>query len=356
MKALIGTLCCAVLAIGCAGTDVERHTEQIVDGELSSANEDGVVLLRAEADGVEVLCSGSLVAPNLVVTARHCVSYLSPGVFNCTVRGELVDNPEGGGSLGQHLPAESIAVFDNATPRKQPVAHGTRVVSTLAPAICVNDIAFLVLDTELDLPIVPIRLGRPAQLNEEVTLLGFGLVDERRSIDYLLQKRRRKGGLHIDGVGPNSIEDGVTTVPPRALILNGPSGCVGDSGGPLLASETGALLGIYSLQDSASCLAPDVRHQLVHVSPFAALINEAFEAAGATPTPETTSEPIGGSDGEGGSTGAPETAGAGGQDPNADGTPDSSCSASTHGAPRASWGWLTALAAALVLARRRARR
>jgi hypothetical protein len=359
MKARLGLSCCALLAIRCADVPVERHAERIVDGELSSASEDGVVMLRAEVNGVEVLCSASLVAPNLIVTARHCVSYLTPGLFNCTVRGELVDNPEGGGSLGQHLPAESISVFDNTTPRHEPLAHGTRIVSTLAPAICVNDIAFMVLDTELDLPIVPIRLNRPALLKEDVTLLGFGLTDERQNIDYALQKRRRKGGLQIAGVGPDSIDDGVTTVPPRALILNGPSGCVGDSGGPLLASNSGALLGVYSLQAGESCLAPNVRHQLVHVSPFRALLEEAFAAAGAIPTPEAENEPEGGQGGAGGTAGN-EQGGEAGTDTDApepvdgDGSADSSCSAIRRAPPGSRWSWLIAIA--LVLARRRARR
>src|SRR6185369_1972707 len=105
-------------------------------------------------------------------------------------------------------------------------------------------------------------------------------------IDYTTQPRKQKRDLEIAAVGPDSIADGVTTVPPRELILDGPSGCIGDSGGPLLAEKTGALLGVYSLQDGESCSAPEVRHQMVHVPAFQTLIDEAFTAAGCQPEPE----------------------------------------------------------------------
>jgi hypothetical protein len=348
------------LLLSCSQEPLSARIERIIDGELSTEDEDGVVLLRAEVSDSEVLCSGSLIAPNLVVTARHCVSYLSPGLFNCTVQGELIDNPDGGGSLGQHFPAESIGIWGNALPRKQPLAHGREVISTLTPSICVNDVAFVVLDTALDLPIVPLRLGRPAEMHEPVTLLGFGLTADRQGIDYESQPRRRKTGLEIAGVGPDSREDGVTVVPPRALILKGPSGCVGDSGGPLLSAHSGALLGVYSLQAGESCTLPDVRHQLTHLPPFRALLDEAFEAAGATPIaePEPEGEGGGGSGGGDGSE-AVELAGAGGNpaetpQPGHDRGDDSGCSISAAVSITPSWSWLGL--AALLLARRRAQR
>jgi hypothetical protein len=244
-------------------------------------------MLRAPfEDGTDALCSASLVAPNLVLTARHCVAYMMPGRFSCNVRGELIDNPEGGGALGSHFPAESIEVFGRATPRQTPLAHGRQIISTLAPAVCTNDLAFMVLDTALDLPLVPMRLDRPAVVGESGTLVGFGLVRDQRVLDYQHQPRASKADLEIAELGPDSLEEGVTTAPPRSLILRELSGCTGDSGGPFLAASTGALLGVYSLQRGGECEAEDAYHQLVHVPPFQALIAEAFAAAEAVPTPE----------------------------------------------------------------------
>jgi hypothetical protein len=277
-------------------------SEPIVKGERSGAEQDGVVLLRAELeDKSELLCSASLVGPNLILTARHCVAYLSDGQFSCTVRGEPVDNPTGGGRLGLHLPAESLEIYGRETPRKTILAHGQQIISTLSPTVCNNDLAFVVLDTSLELPLVPMRLGRSARAHEAAVLVGYGLDGEQQVLDYRTQPRAQKRDLEIEAVGPDSVADGVTTVPPRALILETPSGCVGDSGGPLLAQETGAILGVYSLQQGDSCTAPDVRHRMTHVPPFQALIDEAFTAAGCEPLSE---DEVGS-----GSAGAPPSAG-----------------------------------------------
>jgi len=283
---------------------VVEQRAAIVGGELSGAEQDGVVLLRGLLDdGSELVCTASLVGPNLVLTARHCVSYLSEGQFSCSVRGEVTDNPDGGGQLGLHLPAERLEIYGGKTPRKTPLARGLQVISTLSPTICKNDVAFVVLDRQVDLPIVPMRLGRPAQVHEASVLVGYGLDATQTGIDYLTQPRRQKRELEIAAVGPDSLADGVTTVPPRALILNGPSGCIGDSGGPLLAASTGAVLGVYSLQDGNSCTDPKLRHQMVHVPPFGTLIDEAFSAAGCLPTPEPDAASAG-AGGDGSLTGA----------------------------------------------------
>jgi hypothetical protein len=322
----------------------------------SGAEEDGVVLLHAVLeDQSEALCSASLVAPNLVLTARHCVSYLMPGLFSCNVRGELIDNPEGGGKLGSHVPAESIAVFGRATPRSTPLAYGQQIISTLAEAICTNDLAFVVLDRAVELPIVPLRLDGPALVGETGSLVGFGLTRGQRLLDYRYQPRASKPDIEIAELGPDSLEEGVTTAPPRALIIRGPSGCVGDSGGPFLAASTGAVLGVYSLQSGDGCEAENAYHQLVHVPPFRALIAEAFDAADAMPTAERTPTP--GDGGAGGDAPAPaagaDNGGAIPSDPRAHDVDDSGCSIAPSRGPTHAIGVAAAL---LLLARRRNRR
>ena len=307
----------ALALLGCAGEapdgSLANSSQAIVEGEVSGAEQDGVLLLRALADdGSELVCTGSLVGPNLLLTARHCVSYLNEGQFSCTVRGELTNNPSGGGRLGLHLPAERIEVYGRKLPRKAPLARGERVISTLSPDICKNDIAFVVLDQAVDLPVVPLRMGRPAQLHEAGVLVGYGLGATQTGIDYATQPRFQKRDLDIVALGPDSLADGVTTVPPRALILKGPSGCIGDSGGPLLSQQSGAVLGVYSLQEGESCTAFNVKHQMVHVPPFTTLIDEAFDAAGCLPTPEAEgSAGAGGAGAEAGAAGAPVTASGG---------------------------------------------
>lgn len=325
---------------GCsADAPVDTERLGIVAGEPSGAAQDGVLLLRGLLeDDSEFLCSASLVAPNLVLTAQHCVSYLSEGRFACSARGELVDSPEGGGSLGLTLPGERLEIYGSATPRSEPLAHGAQVISTHSSNICQNDLAFLRLDTALDLPLVPMRIGRSADVGELGVLVGYGQDARERKLDLRRQARQQKRDLTITGVGPDSLEDGVTTVPPRALTLDGPSGCIGDSGGPLLAQSTGAILGVYSLQDGDRCADPLVHHQLVHVPPFQLLIEQAFAAAGAEPLMEPNGSA--GSGNEQGEAGQPASS-----EPQAPARRDSGCSFAASPPSSVTILWLLALAA-----------
>lgn len=296
-------------ALGCGSTTPgerrESRVERIVAGEPSGAEQDGVVLLRAVLeDDSAILCSASLVGPNLILTAAHCVTYITEGDFSCSVRGELIQNATGGGRLGLQVAAGSLEVYAGKTPRRAPVARGLQVISTLPTDVCQDDLAFVVLDTALDLPVVPMRLDRPALPHETAVLVGYGTAASTDFIDYARQPRQQKRDLEVMAVGPDSIDDGVTDTPPRVLSLDGPSGCVGDSGGPLLAQASGAVLGVYSLAGGGGCSSQAVHSHLVHVPPYHALIAEAFAAADCEPVPEVVPAAGGASD-AGGVGGAP---------------------------------------------------
>jgi hypothetical protein len=263
-----------------------------VYGEPSPAgtSDDAVLVLRTTIDGQELVCSASLVAKNLVLTARHCVAHSIQGPFNCTVRGALVDNPDGAGQIGLDLPANSLEFYGGAAPRHAPLARGSAIFSTLSSTICMNDLALVVLDRDVDLPVLPLRLSGRARMGESVILVGYGFDETESTIDVRTQVRHRKTGLTISGVGPDSLDQGVTTVAPRTIVVEGPSGCVGDSGGPLRDATSGAIVGVYSLLDGVTCVDPSVRHEFVHVPPLRAVIDDAFQAAGATPMLESTPE------------------------------------------------------------------
>jgi hypothetical protein len=343
----VRTICVAVaLLFGCSqAPSAESWREPIVGGEASGAEQDGVLLLRGVLpEGGETLCTATLIAPNLVVTAQHCISYLSNGLFSCSVRGEVIALDEGAGTLGLSLPADELEFWGGKPPRKAPVAHGKSIVSAHSTTICQNDLAFVVLDRELDLPISPVRRGRPAQKGELGVLVGYGLDADERSIDHRTQEREQKRELEILGVGPDSLAEGVTVVPPRALIMDGPSGCIGDSGGPLFAESTAAVLGVYSLQVGEDCGAPQVRHQLTHLPPFELLMDEAFEAAGATPTLELDPNDLG-------SAGA--SSGGAASEPSPIGASERGCAVSPASRRRAGGSGLVLLAALALGAWRR---
>jgi hypothetical protein len=284
------------LAVACAGPKagpIGGVRERVVYGDPSPMGgaEDAVLLLRTTIDGGELLCSASLVAKNLALTARHCVARVVQGPFNCTPRGELVDNPDAAGRIGADLPADSIEFYGGATPRQAPLARGKKLISTLSSSVCLNDVAFVVLDRDVDIAPLALRLESTTHVGEEMVLVGYGLTESQSAfIDYRSQPRLRKPGLEIADIGPDSIDEGVTSVAPRTLVLKGPSACVADSGGPLL-SGAGAVVGVYSLLDGTSCVDRDVRNDFAHVPPFRGLIDQAFEAARATAVPERPAKP-----------------------------------------------------------------
>jgi len=307
--------CSDVSLLSPSSAEPVRERTPVVGGEPSGPGiEDGVLLLYGNVEGRELVCSASLIAKNLVVTARHCVSHLTEGLFSCSTRGELIEGEPNAGRLGAHFPADTFEFFGGALPHDALLARGKEVISTLSATICTNDIAFVVLDREVDLPVLPLRLGSRAVRGEAVTLVGYGLdetMDPFDPFDVSEQPRTRKAGLTIAAVGPDTVED-VTDTPPRMILLEGPSGCLGDSGGPLIDSETHALLGIYSLLDGESCVGSNLRHLFGHLPSFPALVDRAFEAAGAEPLLESAASE-GGAGGEAGAAGeAGNSAGSGG--------------------------------------------
>lgn len=264
------------------------NREAVVNGRpsLSGTPEDAVVLLRTELDDIELTCSATLVAPNLLITARHCVSYSTEGSFLCSVRGELIDDGSNAGRVGLHLPADAIEVHTGDGAERRLIARGAHVLSTVADTVCVDDLAFVVLDRELDLPVMPMRLERSTVAGEGVSLTGYGL-DENMEFGtpFSALTRKTRDDLAVADVGPLLVED-VTTAPPRTVMLVGPAGCVGDSGGPLYATASGAIVGVYSLLVGGSCVSESSWGHYAHVPAYLVLIDDAFRAAGATPVPE----------------------------------------------------------------------
>lgn len=385
------TLAALGTGLGCTGGDAPpagRHVQRVIGGFPSGPSDDAVVFVRFEPPfpASSMVCSGSLIAPNLVVTALHCISILNEGIANCSATGELEPNTPGAGEYARQGRPEEIQVFagqcgsvlplasggagggpanGGASPRcsteaAAPTAFAAQVISTRSSNFCINDIAFVVLDRELPLPILPVRLDTLMQRGEPVDVLGYGVTEHVGT-----SGRYRRNDVRVVDIGADATTEFFSTVPPRTFTL-GESVCHGDSGGPAL-TDLGAVAGVYS-RSMPDCPLPYSQQILTCLPSFAALARTAFEAAGAEPWLE--GEPPPGSVATAGAAGAAGTAGGAGRDStggapggaDSGGAPPSpsgseepaGCCQTTPGRGTASHaGLLVALLAGLVAARRR---
>ncbi len=291
---------------GCSQTESDalaRVRQGIIGGQLSGPADDAVVMLQGQTTNGFQNCTAALVAPNLVITARHCVSNYVDLKYTCGADGNLVSGP--GGQMGTLLDPSLISIRTGTTLKPVKLATGTQIFAAATSTMCQNDIALMVLDQAVTtMPIMPIRLYVGTQPGEQVRIVGYGIdADAGFGVRYSLS------GLTITEVGTSQFRPVGDSIPPRMFETDGPAMCYGDSGGPAL-SDQNAIIGISS-QFVGDCTATTVRDFYTEVAPFAAdIILPAFQAAGYDPWLEGNSEPgLYGTGGDGSTGGASSTGG-----------------------------------------------
>jgi hypothetical protein len=288
-------LTCAACGANGAGEPTAARAAAIVSGEPSpSPADDAVVLLRNLMVAGGAVCTATMVAPNLLATARHCVAYGTDAAFLCTVRGEPIPVSDGGGILGADVPPDSIEIYSGEVTGSTLVAKGQEIVSTLSLTNCINDLAFVVLDRPLALPLATLRLGTKTAVGEPITVIGYGIQQlGPLELDWP-QRPRKKAHQTVAAVGPDVTSDATTVIPRTLVMNNGPAGCRGDSGAPALSDRTGALIGVYTNRVGGDdCTSASTVHHYTHLPPFQTLALDAFARAHAEPMLEHRT-PMGG--------------------------------------------------------------
>jgi V8-like Glu-specific endopeptidase len=236
----------------------------------------GVVALRIGAGGTFELCSGALVAPNLVLTARHCVTKNVTTSVSCDENGRSAN--------GKHISGEQdptiIGVYTGPEPNfaHKPQATGRAIVTPRGSYLCDSDIALVALDQAID-DITPlaIRLDAPARVNETIRAVGYGQNDQSMPIGT----RYRKSGVSVLSQGRGVSASGTPLGAHEFEV--GRSICQGDSGGPAISEESLAVIGVVSRGSGCD---DDYGHIYTTTAGFNELIDEAFAIAGATPIAE----------------------------------------------------------------------
>jgi hypothetical protein len=279
------------------------QTEQrIIRGTPSDASQDAVVLLTyVPAGQTEPFgeCTATLIASNLILTARHCVAQTADTGFICDEKGV---GSSGGAVMGNHK-ADALYVYTgtsrpigDAASTSKAKARGTQIVDDGGKNLCNHDIALVVLDRAVEgAPIAPVRLDTPPVEGATVTAVGWGLT-QSSSLPGLRQQRT---GIKINHVGPFVDTTSLMAVPDKEFEV-GESICQGDSGGPALDSQTGAVIGVVSRggngtndprNPAGSCLGTNTQNYYTQTTAFKDLILQAFEAAGAEPWIEGQPDP-----------------------------------------------------------------
>jgi MYXO-CTERM domain-containing protein len=229
-----------------AGEPVAKDPQAIAGGynDTTDVNVVGIVNINQGA-----LCSGSLLAPNMVLTARHCVS-------------NILNEVQGGVdcSVTTAAPAFAASSFFVTTKPSMTMNPGDYVgVREVIPApgttqkLCGNDQTILILSRNLTpdeaTPLIP-RVDSQLAKNEQYFAVGYGATNDTGSG---AGQRRRRDNLFVqcaEADCPKNVQ---------AFVLQsewiGDTGiCEGDSGGPAVDMQ-GRVVGVTS-RGGAGCSNP----------------------------------------------------------------------------------------------------
>jgi len=224
----------------------------IKDGYLDN-KDTGVVGIGMFQQGFLIgLCTGSLIAPNVVLTAHHCVADV------------LNEDPQTGINCAKTSFDTSFAVsMLGVTTRstmgnsKNSTYHKVKevITQTGTPLLCGNDQAILILADNLDPSeakvLVP-RVDSEIVKKDEYYAVGYGATqDDQAGTGAGTRRRRDKLFITCPGAEcPSSLKSSVTA----EEFVGDVGTCQGDSGGPALDLQD-RVIGIIS-RGGADCTSP----------------------------------------------------------------------------------------------------
>ena len=196
-------------------------TAKIVNGTPCSglSKSPVVAVLKNLPDGKTGLCSGTMLSPNKVLTAAHCLE----GAVSVDILFSIA------GDNFVHVTASSWDIHPEFTGFS---GGGIR-----------NDIGIVHSPVSLPVPNLPILTSRAPKAGDKASIFGYGATSGGASIDGKL----RSGAMTLSGVDGNNIF--------ASFEASASNVCSGDSGGPLLlqVGNQQAIIGTTSYGTRADC-------------------------------------------------------------------------------------------------------
>lgn len=231
---------CASADASAAGSGAQAA---IIDGVADTTTTN--VLATGHSVGDGELCSGVLIMPDVVLTARHCVAS---------------DRPASGACEGA-----SAAVFHDIVPL---ASAWYAVDSTLSESTtylpvdeiielpggdtlpnCGNDVVALRLHSPLTVAPATVNLTAEPSVGDVISIVGYG-VNAPGAYDSLGVRRRREG-IIVESVGQTSSGPGTSRTVEGEFVIDQGS-CPGDSGGPAFDTE-GKVVGLMNRGNTSAC-------------------------------------------------------------------------------------------------------